>query len=690
MGLAPSEHLQAYRTSGNSVFFGIPGTTSNAVGAVSVSSGGTYTGVPSVSASGGGGSGFIGSANMGIKTISFTPQSVAGSDVSVTSQNGTGAQFSTSFGAPDILGGSVYFNPNSYSLSVTGGAGAAYRIWYPIHSVLVASTGGAYSSEPTLSVSGNATLEPRFKFATATFSSGIFYVMSGMQSCFGTPSTISVIGNYGGGSGFYMSMLYRPKQFSMAPHLYSDALYWHPADTLPTFSISPQTSGSGVTLTPRFMLSDGSNINVSSFTLTNPGAGYDDGCTISITGGGLPAGMTVTGTIGIDGDQLDLSTLSLDGASHLSGGDLNEWRGYFSSLPTVTLTPLGSAPTTPAVLSISKMRLVKISASSGSGYTQTDIGLLSTTGKITNTGNIRNFSGDPVSPNNFSLEYAEVYSGTITNKGSNYAWGETLGWTSASFFTLANGAPTITSEPAITTTREISGVAVIDGGYYSTQSNPSVTITAPPSGGTPAFSVVGLVDSVENTARGSGYSSPQITSSGFYTNPQLTSSANPFSTSGIYVVSISVTNPGTGYMVGDEVVVGGTAFPVSELKVVSVSRISGGLGYTSAPAISFSGGGQTVAAVATATISGISSSTSSLPGLSLADVNLSTGDARRIAMELAECFYGIFQKDASVVGTRVLADKNIGFSPTGLRRDITYRFEFQVEMSGAQTLIPEA
>ena len=688
--LSPGAHLQAYRTSGNSVFFGISGSSANVVSSVSVSSGGTYTSTPSVNASGGGGSGFIGSAVMGLKTILFTPQSVSSSAIEIVS-DGVGGEVAASFGGPDITPTQAnYFNPASYSLSVAGGSGATYRIWFSVFSIGVTGGSGEYTSKPTLTIAGDASVEPLFKFSSITFPEAVFSVQGSLSSCFGAAAEIAISGN--SGQNFSINMLYRPKLWAMGnvDATYQEALYWDPsAHAAPTFSIAPQTNGSGAVLTPRYMLAANGNTPYSSFELTDVGYGYDDVVDIAITGGGLPAGMSVTGTIspGQNG-ELDISTLQLGGSSHLGYGDLAEWRGYFSSKPTITLTPQGNGQG--AVLEISKMRLVQIEASSGSGYTKSDIGLLATAGRIANTSSLINHTGSVVSPVGLVLQYAQVYSSTISNEGSNYLWEDSPAWSTAGFFTLNNGVPTQGSEPALTVKRKISSVAVQYGGYYSTSSIPSISITSPQVGSSPTFSIVALVDAIENTARGSGYTAQQVTSSGFFSNPQMTVVANGFSAYGVYLQSLSVVSAGAGYKTSDQVIVGTTAFAVSELSVTSVLVSAGGSAYTTAPTISFSGGGQIVSASASATISAVTPSTSSLPGLVLSDVNPATGDARKIALEIVECFYKIFQKDESVIGSRVSASKRIGFSQLNLQREITYQFEFEVEMSGAQTLVQEA
>ncbi|MCX6722364.1 MAG: NHL repeat-containing protein, partial [Candidatus Staskawiczbacteria bacterium] len=149
----------------------------------------------------------------------------------------------------------------------------------------------------------------------------------------------------------------------------------------------------------------------------------------------------------------------------------------------------------------------------------------------------------------------------------------------------------------------VGSIAVTNGGSGYTVSNvPTITISAPPTGGVQATAVVrtlfsGKIDSIAIVNGGSGYTSVPTVSF---------SSGGATATASLKVDNIDVTNNGSGYTSVPNVIIsgGGGAVASASLTVGSIAVGNAGSGYTSAPTVSFSGGGAGAGALATATVSG--------------------------------------------------------------------------------------
>lgn len=696
MSFAPKDYLAAYNTSGNTIVFGVPGSTSQAVTALNLTSGGTYTSVPTVTAtnSPASGVGFSATALMGINSVSITPQ-ILNSPVSfLLSGEGAGATFAAAYGAPDITGViGRYINPAaSPSISIgPSGTGATYQIAYGLAKISVTpgSPHGTYTSEPTVTVggSGGGAVELTYGF-TASHSAGIFGPIFASSCAPDVPELL--IWNGGDGSGFAASTSYRPRMFSQAS---GPGIYWHTADTPPTVSKNSSFSvtGTGASFVPKYAIGrQGTGINVG-VEVVNAGSGYDT----TVNGPvhvefrvGSPAVTVLHAQIFDDGaGSLQMNDFAFTeawsgttpGAEKLGNIEL-DYVGYFDTKPSIVLSNQGGG--SGAVLNVNLMKLIRVENTSGSGYTSSDIQGFTQTGKLQSTG-LKEANGTPIAIDQyFTLSHGEAISTSVTNEGTGYPWGAYLYWSGPNWSTISNGVSTPAAALAITSAKKIKTAVVSQPGSYT--SIPSFSVTTPASGSAPTLSLASAqIASVSNTARGTGYSaSPSLVASGFYEDINLTAPAT-LGVTGPWLSGINVVSAGTGYTGGD-ILSFGQGVGTTTLKVVGFSLNSGGIGYLTTPTIGFSGGGQTVAAVATATLGNLV--TTALPSLTLSDINLTTGDARKVFFALAEAFYQIFSP-----GTfqRVSATRAISFN-SNLERQFTYTFSFNVKLENPHTLKSEA
>lgn len=702
MSLVPQNHLKLYRVNSaqSQIIFGVSGSSVNTISEISLGSPpqrGSYTGVPVVVVSGGGGSGFVGSAVMGVKAVSITPTLInadfydpAATQVvlSVSSVEGSGAVLSPEFGAPNIEATAdlLFFDPETatsppgHTLSISGGSGGQIQLGYAIDRISVSYEGGLYSSQPTLTVGGpGASTELRFGFGEVSHSSG-FFIVDYSSSC--TPPIAAISATEFTDSQASFQHSYRPRLF--IPTLVNTPGVWNVSNPIPTISVNPSLpiSGSGATYTPKFGIED--------VVLVSAGTGYAGGYGVEFKVGSPPTTI-VSGTILDDGaGGLDIDSLTLD------VGEISSFHpGYFSEVPTVVITDIGDGlGNGDAVLEVNTMRLLRIEATGGTGYTGNDLQLLSQVNSLVETTSPPQLGQ---SIEGCRLSHAQIYNSTISSEGSGYTWGAELAWGGPGFVTILDGVATGTSSPSISSKKRLKSVIVNSSGTHT--SVPSLTLSSSPgpTGASPANPAISIASarliSATTTNRGSGYlKSSTISATGFYSDSGLTSLVStPFRISSLYLKSASITARGSFYLTGDQVLLNQDqqVGSVSLLEVGSVLILNGGTQFTSAPSVSFSGGNGSPTAAATASISAASFANSSLSILSASDVDLSSpssGDARKIAQAFAECFYSIFSQEISSV---VTATKTISPVFNGVDRRVTYRFDFRVKKPGDYQIKPE-
>ena len=697
MSLAPQEHLPGYRTSAGRAIFAIPGSSVNVVSGVTVSNRGTYTSVPAISSSGGSGSGFVGTASMGIKSVSITPVSLPASTsdnlpILITSSTGQGAAVSASRGAPDLAfygqfcSGHLYFNPSvGCQISVSPGSGGVFTPSYrvPENGISVVSQGGLYSSQPSLSLSGGYSGQLRYGFGGITSSQGICKI-EGTNSTEALPVVLVWDGIEG--NGFVANAAYQPHRFDVS-EVASPA--WNCSLPKPVIALTG-CQGSGATITPRYGLLN----NSSAITLSSQGTGYGTGQTKEYRVLFKESGVTIVeGTIFDNGNGgLDINSLNIP------TGTLHQYHpGWFSGVPSVEIADAGyGVGNGNAVFSVNLMQMIAIECSGGTGFTQADIAGLAKIPGAPSRGIQETTSSLDRPVGHIALAYANVSvsSSSISDEGNNYPWGAYLYWTGGGgFYSFGTSTedggkyPVLASTPSIASSKRVKSLVITGGPAVTTA--PTVTISAPAAGSTPAFSVtLGEIDSITTTNRGTtgSYdwgSNSTIQTTGIYEDSGLSYPAQYYTlyVNRNYLAGASVTSRGSGYLGGEVVFLGNQQVgSVQNLEISSIAIVAGGSGYVSAPTISIGGSG---GGSATASIAPIGSSGSALNLLSLADINLTTGDARKIAYALAERFYLIFSGNAFF---RVRAERTTGTTQPNLDRKITYKFTFGVKKSGDYAL----
>lgn len=661
----------------NQIIFGVSGSNVNSISSISVTNGGTYTGQPDVSVSGGGGSNALVSAVVGIKSVSFTQQIVPSAvSITVNSSQGSGAELLPIYGGPNFLvTGNLYFDPNaspspSVGIQSSPGSGATYQMTYEVAKVTLAqgSPPGSYTSQPavTTTPSGGFFELPLFEVTygiasvTKTVGAGqsdLFNYTAGVPALEVVPSV---------GTGAVLGVTYRPRLFRDADGGAVSDLYWYTADPAPSVSqVNGWADGTGTAFLPKF--------GINELQLDNFGnSDYDDIVDILADG-------EIIGEISYDvNGNLDSTTLTITQADY----------GYFSASAfpgsplIITLQPRGNG--TGGQISVSRCRLKAIEASSGVSYSAEDMDEFQDTGRLTCT-NLKNSGGSPAALDSdpVRMTVGQAYAVSVSSEGSGYGFYNNPAWTPTQWVSISSGAETNQSAPSLSSSKRLNGISISNGGSFTAP--PTFSVTAPASGNAPTISLnsVRLI-SIANTARGSGYSStPAITASEFYDDINLTSLvpiSGFLSLTGPWLGGISVAQKGQNYLVGDVVNFGFGTGQVSSLEVASTIILNNGIGFTSAPSIGFSGGGQTVSAVATASIAAISASQTSFPLISISDANLSTGDARKMAYALTDYLFGVVNSGNS--GIRVSATRAVGGITSNLERRVTYNFNFLVEKTG--------
>lgn len=484
--------------------------SNSAVGGFTITNAGTgYTSPPTMTFSGGGGSGAAGRVNI----------VGAGSGLA-----GTGNAL--------LLGGHGYTSPPTITFSGGGGSGAAATAFLSntwLASVDVTSGGSGYTSPPTVTFSGGGA-SAAGAAATATIVGGSVtgVTLTSKGRGYATPPTIT----FGGGGGTGASATATLDRSFFAPgtleaQVLSIAVN-NPGSGYtaagPTVTIAPG-GGSGATATAN--LTGG---QVSSFTVTNGGSGYDStGASpplVELSGGG----GTVRGTGGT-------ANVNASGAVQSITRQCNQG-SYGTTPPTVTITSgHGSGATAVPVMGTtvagftvtsqgtgySSFPTVTVSGGGGNGASGgavldgspiTAVSLVSGGGGYTDgTGYSATFSGGGGGTGaaaSFDVAGGVVTSITLTAAGTGYLSAPTIGFSAA-------GGGVNASASATTAGGKVTSINLLlaGGGYTST---PSVSITGGGGSGAAATSTLGTsysVKSITVTGGGTGYKkTPKVTLAG--------------------------------------------------------------------------------------------------------------------------------------------------------------------------------
>jgi hypothetical protein len=580
---------------------------------LTITAGGSgYTSTPTVIITGGGGSGATAIAVLSTATVSSLSLTAGGSGyisvptVALTGGGGTGATASVSLTATSLStitltnSGSGYTSAPTVAITGGGGSGAtasATVIGGTVTSITLTSGGSGYSSAPTLSFTGGGGTG-----ATGTASLATAAVSSVTLTASGSGYTSAPTVTFSGGSGTGAT-----------------ATAVLPATTVASTTVTG--SGVGYKTTPTAVFSGGGGsgaaavVNmisgVGGLQLTSGGSGYASSFAVQIVGGGGTGATAEAYVVGgvVIGVQLiqagsgytslptvDFSSGSGSGAAAVAlplGGVTriisgNLGTGY-TSVPTVTITGGGGSGAT-AVASFVASGAVYglILTNSGSGYTSTP--------NVTITGG----GGTGATAGIVFVVEGTVSSLTLSSGGSGY--------TSAPSLAITGGSPTsaATATTALTA-RSVSSLTLTSGGSGYTFA-PSVTLTGGGGSGATASSEIATVAVASLTLTSGGF--------GYTTAPTLSlvggggsGATGTASTTGVTVNGITLTSAGSGYTSTPTVTLSGGggsgATGAANLVATSIGVINltnAGSGYTTAPVIAFSGGGGT-GATATAVLS---------------------------------------------------------------------------------------
>jgi hypothetical protein len=320
--------------------------------------------------------------------------------------------------------------------------------------------------------------------------------------------------------------------------------------------------------------------------VNSKGGGYSSAPTLQFVGGGLPTDFTnfVAETTVEDGDFIFVpgtsrfyeviisGELGTTAPTHTSGTVANG---------TATLLYLGRRATATANMT-NVVKTVLLSAG-GVGYTSTP------SVQVTGAGG----SGAII-----SSTISQVINEIVLNLAG-------AGYTSSPLVTLVGGDPIEFATARAVLTAELTSVNIVEGGNGYVPSTTTITVAAPPAGGTTA-TVEAVIDF---GAYIPGITSGTITSivivnpgSGYETNPLININGVGSGASAQSIITgtvdrIELINRGRGYVSTPTVNISGgggqgaSATASRTGSVNSITIIDGGLGYTSNPTLEFIGGG---------------------------------------------------------------------------------------------------
>jgi hypothetical protein len=522
--------------------------TGNPVAGAVVSSGGSYSSIPSSTCNGGstnggcvpvvglqtvtvsnGGTGFT-----AVPTIGFT----GGTDT-------TAAAATAALGVTTVAvtgGGAGYTGVASVGFSTSGSTTAATATSSMGVNAVSITAAGSYTSFPSVTFSGTATGTPLVGVTAVGVTTGGSFTSAATVAF--SPTGATATASYGvtsvavTGAGTHYTA---PATVSFAGAGGATA-----TATMGVGSFTVTAGGSGYTAVPSVTISGGSGsgatgtaaLGVVSVALTANGC-YSGTPTVTLTGGG-GSGATATLTLGsTDGDSCTGGRKPVTGVTVTAPGT-----GY-TSVPTVTFNCTGGCSDSSAAAATASLEVVSVSVTAaGTGFTSQPT--------------VTFGSGAAA-----ATAYLDVLSVSVTAAGSTTTF-PTVTFSTPSGGTAATG----------TTTATIVSVSVTAAGSYS-----SIPTVSAGGGSSLSVSTVDVVG-VTITAAGSGYTAV----------PTLTFSAGTSTATGtatLKVVSVAVNTPGTGYTGVPTVTFtggGGTtqATGTAALEVVSITVTSGG-DYTVVP-----------------------------------------------------------------------------------------------------------
>ena len=542
-----------------------------------------YTSAPTVSFTGGGGTGAVAVAVMAGTTLASITLTGGGSGyksapvVSITGGGGSGAIATASLTPTTVgvltltNGGSGYTTAPTVAFTGGGGTGATATaaIASSVLSATITNAGTGYTSTPTVGFSGGGGTGAT-GVASLTGGGLASATLTNAGSGYTSAPTVTVVG--GGGTGAVVTAVLATTSVA------SVALTSGGTGVLGSAPVAAFSGGAGSGAAATVNTSGG----IGGLTLVAAGTGYADFFVPTLSGGG-GSGAVVYGWAS---------------GGVILGFSVEVIGSGYTSAPTVDLSPGGGTGGSATVSLYGGIARFAISSYSGPTTTPPTVSFTGGGGSGA-TGGV--------------LVYDDIPYGYISNPGTGYSSAPTPNYSGGSFTVLV----TLLTRPD----SAITGLTLTAGGTGYT-SVPAIAITA--SGLSGASGTVTLtpttIASLVLSSAGSGYTSaPTLSFSGGGGSGGAGTAAITTTT----VASITITSQGSGYTSAPTIALtggGGTGATatanLAPAVVLSITKTASGSGYTSAPTISFSGGAGTGAAA-----------TAALTGTSLASIALSAPGA---------------------------------------------------------------
>jgi FtsP/CotA-like multicopper oxidase with cupredoxin domain len=551
-------------------------------GLVLTAAGSGYT-APTVSFTGGGGTGASATMSSGVVSSMTITNSGGGyitaPAVSFSSGGGSLAA-AKSTGSVDAIavtnGGAAYASMPTVSFTGGSGSGALATATGTVDAINVTNGGSGYVTMPVVTVAG----------ATATATGGVDAISVGTAGAGYTAPSVTMLGGAtatatgvvdavkltAGGSGYVLPTV----------------VFTGGTPTTPASATANVLDGVITAVTVTFGGTTYTAPTVAFTDVTGSGA-----LATAVVSGGVITGINVTaGGSGYTAPSVAITDSTGSGATFsvtlsngvISGITLTSGGVGYTSAPTVSFTGGGSLATAAATMSVTAINVT----APGSGYASAP------TVNVTDTG----------TPTTAVAATATllVNAITVTAGGSGYATAP---------------AVTLTGAATATATLKVSAITVTNGGSGYT-SAPAVSF----SGGAAAANATLKVTGLLLTSPGSGYTSaPTVTLAA----PPCTlgpgcvqaSATAAISSTGIHLIS-----GGTGYTsaptvnINDTTGTGATA--LATLSINNVTLTNAGAGYTSIPAITFSDTGTPPGTGAVANANLVAGASLNLTGLKTA------------------------------------------------------------------------
>ena len=602
-------------------------TIGGTVAGITVTAAGSgYTSNPTVTFSGGGGSGAAATANRTGNTVTSITVTNAGSGytsaptVAITGGGGSAATATSALSTGIITavtltsGGSGYLAAPDVIITSTG-SGINADIIAIVEDGSV--TGFAINNGGSSYVSGTTTIAFNAHSINSTVAtSGTAGQFTCGKSAIAVGDLVTITGTRAGTgtiTGYTSGNVYKVSAISGSVTSITVTAVGSGYTSAPTVTISGG-GGTGATATATL-----TGNTVTGITVTAVGSGYTSNPTITITGGGgtgatattiapLPA---VTGFTLKTTDDIAIVTTAgtLTGLTYTVKTN-NYYETVILLKDAVNLEQNIKGYLTRCLTSVTSGSYANYSVSSvdvtagGSGYTSnptvafsggggSGAAATSVRGKVTGitvTAAGSGYTSDPTVTIGSDATATATRTGTTVTSITVTAAGS--GYTNTPTVTISGGVGSGAKATATLTGNTVTGITVTDVGSGYT-SNPTVTITGGVDNRARATAVRGTVTSITVTAAGSGYTSnPSVT----FTGGGGTGATATATRTGNTVTSITVTNGGSGYTSNPTIIIsggGGSGARATAVRgtVTSINVKDEGSGYTSNPTVTISGGG---------------------------------------------------------------------------------------------------